>query len=198
MPTGYTAILEKQPNLSFKDFALRCARAMMDDLPRLENEEESYHKHELIEALDELALAKKDKAAAFKKLENRRAYNIKYHLNEIKRKNELGDAYQRMINEVKAWEPPTSDHVGFKDFMLQQLYDSVKWDITTYHEEALKKEKDKKIDEDAYLAYLKELEEDVAYHREHLAEDATRVHKSNTWKTKLFESLEQSGSEVLR
>jgi len=29
--------------------------------------------------------------------------------------------YTRIISQVKSWEPPTSDHVVFKEFMLQQL-----------------------------------------------------------------------------
>ena len=33
--------------------------------------------------------------------------------------------YRAMIEKVEAWEPPTTDHTGLKDFMLQQLRVSI-------------------------------------------------------------------------
>ena len=46
MPTGYTAIIEEKPDLTFREFALKCARGMgacimqrdegMDSLPRVD------------------------------------------------------------------------------------------------------------------------------------------------------------------
>lgn len=49
MPTGYTAIIEERADLSFRDFALRCARGMcacvmqrddpMDELPKARAQE---------------------------------------------------------------------------------------------------------------------------------------------------------------
>ena len=32
--------------------------------------------------------------------------------------------YTRIVSQVKSWEPPTSNHVVFKEFMLQQLNDN--------------------------------------------------------------------------
>lgn len=38
--------------------------------------------------------------------------------------------YEAMLAKVREWLPPTADHVGLKDFMIQQLTESIRFDCS--------------------------------------------------------------------
>src|SRR5690606_5838921 len=40
--------------------------------------------------------------------------------------------YLAMLEQVSAWSPPTEDHVCLKEFMKQQLTESIKYDCSIY------------------------------------------------------------------
>lgn len=141
MPTGYTAIIEEKPDLTFREFALRCARGMgacvmqrdepMDVLPSVQPPSDFYatRKREAEVELGELR-ALTDDAARGRYLA---------HLQEVEAHNKKSIAecaetrarYTRMRHMVMAWVPPTPDHLGLQRFMLEQI-DACKSDWTPY------------------------------------------------------------------
>lgn len=143
MPTGYTHAVQSGEITTFKDFALRCARAfgacveMRDDstdtpIPD-EFQPSDYHQRGLEQDRAELARVEK-------MTENECVLAaMGEHAAEVARRNESDNKaregvarYQAMLAEVQAWSPPTSEHAGLKSFMVQQLVDSIKWDGPIY------------------------------------------------------------------
>lgn len=43
--------------------------------------------------------------------------------------------YETMLAQVSAWEPPTPEHNGLKDFMLQQITESIKFDCSSDYDD---------------------------------------------------------------
>lgn len=146
MPTGYTAPVQDGEITEFADFALSVARGfgplvlLRDHDSSLEStkrfiEEGAYletdtHEQKLIaEYVTRLAQlrAMTDEealAAAQAQADARKASN-----EESKAKAALTrERYEAMITKVEAWQPPTEDHVEFKEFMLKQLRDSIPHD----------------------------------------------------------------------
>lgn len=132
MPTGYTEIVERKPDLTFQEFALRCARAFGAlitlredslDAPVPEKFTPSdYYEEQITEAKAALAKAEAltdddaDRAAiAQHESETRR---VREYLIAEETKSAL---YARMLAMVKAWSPPTEDHEGLKRFMIEQI-----------------------------------------------------------------------------
>lgn len=145
MPSGYTALLQENPDMAFEQFAARCARAMGAlihmrddplDAPLPEkivpapwyNDRVVACEAELIN-LRMVPRAARDSMAEkeWQKTEDRR-------LERIKERTELRVAYEAMLEKVRAWQPPTPDHQGFKDFMEKQLVESIAWDCDTKYD----------------------------------------------------------------
>ena len=120
MPSGYTAPVADGTITEFADFALECARGFvalmhLRDLPKADIPErievEPYYATRLAEAL-----------ANRKSVEARVAAVAK---NTVTR-----ERYEDMIRSAAAWTPPTEQHEGLKSFMLDQLRDSLKFDVS--------------------------------------------------------------------
>src|SRR4051812_11552416 len=130
MPTGYTYAIEK--GCTFEEFVWGCARGMgacvmmrEDPLDKpipdafepgsfyRERLEEEKKKLAEIEALTDQDIT--DRMVA----ENAeiRARNEKCRLEHA----DLGQKYEAMREKVAGWEPPSTDHTGLKQFMLQQI-----------------------------------------------------------------------------
>lgn len=139
MPTGYTAAVQDGKITKLADFALSCARAfgalitMRDepfDAPIPDEIKPSSHCAERAKEAQE-RIAKLDEmtpAAAQAALEN----EIKAHTSRKKKwaaeKAAQLARYNAMLVQVEAWHPPTAEHTELKDFMLNQLRDSIRGD----------------------------------------------------------------------
>lgn len=133
MPTGYTYNVVDGKITEFADFAMQCARAfgalitMRDDpmdapIPDEIKPETSYYADRLaddmkrmgdIQAMtnaeaDAAALAAHDVAVASR---------AKY----LSDKETEAGRVNAMLAKVRAWHPPTPDHIEMKTFMIQQL-----------------------------------------------------------------------------
>lgn len=198
MPTGYTAPIYEGEDIGFEQFVLSCARAMGGAvmlreadgsvLPTEENvvDTSTYHAEHLLAAegrLDELAnmtAAEASDAAEEEFEQQQKAFRLAQGDSYGLRRR-----YEHMREQVGAWEPPSEEHVGLKDFMLQQLSESIKFDC---HEptppEAL-----------SSVGWLKKeiekAERDVRYHREAAAKQAERNASRVWWISELRGSLEQ-------
>lgn len=197
MPTGYTAeIAEGQ---EFTDFVLGCARAFgaclhqrddkMSDKPR-KLEEQSYHDERLEEARTEFL--------KFNLMtpQERDQYGVDEQKREIercqKRFNEkilLKTKYDEMIAKVSTWQPPSQDHTNLKQFMLDQLNDSVTHDCNTkYDLEELHKASTSKP-RDFYNRKVNSIQWDINYHTEQGQKEKERKNGSNLWIEQLYTSL---------
>lgn len=145
MPTGYTADLYDGKDVTFEHFVMRCARnfgaliLMRDDnldAPIEENRytqgPDSYYAQALATAKDELAAAQAltdDRAAVLAQQEYDKAERA--YAKAVEKDAALRARYEAMLERVRAWEPPTPDHQGLKDFMVSQLEESIRFDCTT-------------------------------------------------------------------
>jgi hypothetical protein len=194
MPTGYTADIKK--GITFSQFALRCSRAfgalihmreepldapIPDDI-----NEDSYYKKELDKANANLISLRSmpDKEA------EKRA-NEDYEMELANYKKTLLDIqdtqakYEAMLQEVKNWTPPTSDHVGLKEFMAEQIESSIKFDcnhdwLTPPIKLSGTEWKMKKIEDAEY---------DIERHSKYYAEEKERNAGRNNWIKSLKNSL---------
>jgi hypothetical protein len=139
MPTGYTSNIYDGKKVSGKDFLLDCAKAfgacitMRDDPAEAEIPEEfkpsTYYEERTVEAIKELekykAMSLED---AEKLLEVEYQQNEKHRLESIEENNKRKQRYQKVLDEVKLWMPPTDEHVHLKEFAIEQLIRSIDFD----------------------------------------------------------------------
>lgn len=150
MPSGYTAPVQDGTITEFADFAINTSRAfgslvlLRDSDQSLEAtkkyiaegaylEKNGFYEKSLQEAKERLAeiegmTDEEVLAAAQKEHDDAVAYNRKTNT-----KNEEERArYEAMLEKVRAWTPPTEEHVEFKNFMETQLVESIKFDCAHY------------------------------------------------------------------
>ena len=198
MPTGYTADVQSGKVTEFSDFALQCARAMGACIsqrdegygpPELE-EQSNYYEDRVKEATRE-----KDKldamsmSEAIEEFTKESEAQIKRCREGIEEKQKQKERYESMIAKVEAWTPPSSEHVGLKEFMLSQLRDSIGFDCSgRYYEDALR-DLQSKTPEDWLEQQKEAVNRNLEYYTNSLKKESERVEGRNLWKTQLFESL---------
>lgn len=137
MPTGYTSRITDTSTL--EEFTLACARGMgalvtLRDEPAnaplpdkfepssyyatwLENAKRRWEELSAMSPAD----VEREMLAKAEEAEKRRAVYAKD--SEATRRR-----YERMLAMVREWEPPTAEHAGLKDFMIQQITESIRFD----------------------------------------------------------------------
>ena len=191
MPTGYTTDIYHGKDVSFKDFALNCARAFgacvmqrddpADEKPKLQPVE-SYH----TKALKKLGKFKKPSEIQFKaSIKKELASNKRI----IKEKKTLEKAYSKMIYKATIWTPPTTEHEGLKDFMIKQLVESKQWDCGVDHYENELVSLSAMTYNDYIEKKSKEYTFNCKYHEEHLIKDIDLINQRNKWIEDLYNSL---------
>ena len=196
MPTGYTNIVADNEDFTFPEFAMRCARnfgalIMMRDeplnAPIPEKFEPNHYKKEY----------EKAKAAYENFIANpptdedlEKQYN-EYVATETERfkamsadKNVKRRRYNAMLIKVLKWQPPTPEHEGLKQFMIDQLHDSIEWDCSEYRPLI--------TDKDIYIARHRSgeyLKEELDFYSKRWHEEVERTNSRNKWLKDLRESL---------
>lgn len=202
MPTGYTADLYEGNDQSMETFVLRCARVMgacilqrdnpFDDLPAL-SAPSDYHLNQIRDAERELSRLNAltvDDAAAEAREERRLAIEERISLD--KKALELRERYLAMLHQVYGWQPPTPDHAGLKDFMIEQLKTSMDHDCWTGYPDI-----PPVTSGEAWLQQKKEdLIKDVAYHTKENQNEVDRTRSRNRWITELYKSLGMESPEI--
>jgi Rod binding domain-containing protein len=204
MPTGYTSDIYAGRDITFRDFALGCARAfgalvtMRDDakdapIPS-EFPEDTYHRDAMgraaaalidLDSLSPEACDTKAKAEYVRRLRD-------WRKSEADRAA-LRARYEAMLDEVLAWEPPTEEHVGLKSLMVEQLESSIQFD-TDYESPRPVRLTGKQWAK----AERKRLEHDVEYHGREDNKAAQRVAERNGWVKALFASLPAANPGYVR
>lgn len=196
MATGYTYDVRDGKVSDFAEFAMNCARAfvagitMRDDSPDTPIPDEfvpdnSYHTKALADAETRLAklreMTTKDREAAFIVECSRVAdQNEKFRVEQ----NETRNRYDNMLHWVRKWKPPTPDHKGLKDFMVDQLESSIKFDCE--HDFRLKPPESV---ETWYGSQVASATRDIEYHKNAMAEETKRCKERSEWVKSLRESL---------
>jgi hypothetical protein len=194
MPTGYTAPIKD--GITFEQYALGCARAfgalilMRDDpadAPIPERFEPSdYNRKALEDARAELArldaMSLVDAASAAES-----AYVAEVdRCNERRREYiDLRNKYNAMLAQVVKWEPPTPDHVNYKQFMIDQIRESIDWDCN----EKYITEPERLTGSQWLAKQITEARRMVAYHEKAYAEEVERTNDRNAWIRALRDSL---------
>lgn len=192
MPTGYTTDIYNGVDVSFKTFALTCARAFgacmhqrddkPDVLPQLVKPDISYH-------LEQLKRAKNIKKPTKKEYEQYKKEKIEMYKLNIEKNTSMVQRYEKMLEQVKKWEPPTSEHVGLKNFMIQQLESSISFDGSfDYYRD--------KVNESEQLTYnqyvievMDNKKRSIKYHKDGIEKEKQRAKQANDWIKKLYKSL---------
>ena len=210
MPTGYTQGILDGTITDFKGFASTCMRAFGAALHMRDeglNEEyrpaepSSYHQKQIVKWTEDLEAAQRRDAKMFyyeriKDLKSEIADNENLIVERKAQRAKL-DA---MLAEAQQWTPPTEEHQNFKNFMIQQLEETINWDgeWKWYQEELVKAhsklEATKNRDIEAYSEVLKEqriwyIQKQIDYHTEHYNNDVKKCNDSNQWVKQLIESV---------
>jgi len=194
MPTGYTLDLYNGKDITFEEFVLKCARAfgalidMRDepmDAPIPERFEPSdHHLKELEKAkrrLKEIRKWNEEKAEQ----EAERAYReaLKEREEFIKKNKLIRKRYEDMLSKVQKWKPPTIEHASLKQFMIQQLVESIEFDCFV-------PEMPQRLSGEEYREQqIKKALSDIEFHEKEYAKEVNRVHERNKWLLLLRESL---------
>lgn len=194
MPTGYTAAVAD--GINFEQFVWSCARAfgalvsMRDDpmsAPIPERFEPSdYHSGALAKARDRLAtlqtMSDEDATANARAEYDKEVHRHRERLAEIQAQS---DKYHAMLALVVQWVPPSPEHQGLKDFMAQQLRQTIDFDCTTKYitapvllpgNEWLRKQ-------------IADAQHSVDYHTAEQAKEVERTEGRNEWLRALRESV---------
>lgn len=195
MPTGYTAKL-METGVDFRTFVLTCARGMgacvmqrddpIDEPPKRQ-EPSDYSSNAAKEAEATLARLRamtpteqRQHGAAMRKKVVKQALE---RMEEAKAENERLDA---MVSQVEAWVPPTDEHKGLRDFMLEQL--RISRNDTAYSERSLA-DAQRKTPEAYFVDAISSAVRNIDYYKLQALEENVRTYDRNQWIDKLYASL---------
>ena len=196
MPTGYTVEVVDGKISDFPTFAKLCARAfgalihMRDNTispdwsPIVEPELEIYQQRldkiagriaELEGMSDEVADRAYIEYAANLDIENER---------HIARCADQDSRLAAMTEKVRAWAPPTPDHIGMKEFMLEQLRISANGDVRRFYTKPLKMTGPEWRAQQLGREYS-----EIAITLKSIEDEKSRAESRTKWLTELVESL---------
>lgn len=203
MPTGFTAIIEEKEDLTFEEFALRCARnfgaliTMRDEALDVEVPDQfplsDYHSRNLEDdakkLLDLRAMTHED---IERRVETKAWYDKRQYDESLARFTKHNAAYARMLSKVEAWTPPSADHHGMKKFMIEQIKQSLPTHPSEYYPIVFDDPKKALVGLDHEAWRKLEVErvlDSMEYHQEHHKGDVERNNERNEWLKKLKESI---------
>lgn len=205
MPTGYTAGILDGTIKDFPQFAKLCMKAfgatiMMRDEPLYKEWEprvpSDYHTKAIDKAKEDLEKSKSMSdedimAKAKSEIEKNKDYHSKKILectSSLKNLNEL-------LIKAKEFVPPTEEHQGIKDFMIDQIEKTISFDADDkYHVEKLLKldEEFKSLSPKKVRASMVEKANyDLNYHNQENEKEIQRCLESNLWVTQMVEAVEK-------
>lgn len=201
MPTGYTApIYEGEKDFTFEKFAMRCARYFGACISMREeplDAEIDFDKHFQPSDYYKKKLERVEKAykefllnpPTVDKLSKEYDEMMEKELQECivrEEENKQRKArYLDMLSQAQEWMPPTPEHNNLKDFMVQQLEDSLKFDcrLTTPHIEETR---------EGYIKYYMSSErftEEIDYCRSQYEKEVKMCNERKKWIMDLMDSL---------
>lgn len=194
MPTGYTADIEN--GMSFEDFVWRCARAfgaliMMREDPMdapipAEFKPDDYHAKESEKARARLYDYERMSVDEARDESDRKRGEHEKMIAEMNAKSRaLKVKYDAMLARVREWQPPTKDHEGLRDFMIEQIESSIRFDCGDYQPDPMPVLSGK----DWKARQIEKARTDIAYHETKQIEEEKRTHGRNEWVSALRASV---------
>jgi hypothetical protein len=206
MPTGYTAGIIDGKITTFEQFATQCSRAfgatihMRDnplDSPYEPRTPSEYYVNSLQSQREKLEETKTmTDEAIVQDFETLLKDSLEYHERELeKTKVNLG-RLNSIMESAKSWVPPTEDHEGVRDYMIDQLEITIKADgDPSYHVNKIvqaKKELEEGIDPKVYREEkIKEIEDRISYYEGEVQKELERCKQSNDWMDNFLESIKK-------
>lgn len=201
MPTGYTSYIQDGKITELKDFMLLCAKNfgalihMRDenlDCEIKHRQVGEFYPRKLEEVKREFEWFKNlSDSEIQKQLDKEYEARVRDKKNSLKGFDERKKRYTNMIEKVMCWTPPTEDHIRLKEFALQQLKDSLKFDccddMRKYYLEKPKKETLEEYKQEKIKEYLKDVEVYAKKYRSELES----VEYANKWIDDLINSFKQ-------
>ena len=195
MPSGYTSDIYDGKDTSFVSFAKRCSRAFGARVGEKENGLDSEYKPRLVDEYYSERLAESVKnynesltrtTEQWRKLyDDEMAKMDELDADIARRKEELAGRYLPVLEKAKAWNPPTEDHVKFKEFMIDQLEDSIRFDGADAEPEPMHRPSF----EVWVLRSKQQSKRLVSVYAKSMLDDVENTIESNDWVNVLFDSL---------
>jgi len=198
MSTGYTYAVKDGKVTELKDFAMQCARAfgacitMRDDPIDAEIpnafEPSDFHAKSLAAAQARLAdLRTMSDREIARAVDADYEKAVEYWRERMAKRKAERERYEAMIAKVEAWTPPTDEHVGLKNFMLEQLRDSLDFDCGT---SSFDKMPVRQTEAAWHAAQVAGAERRIARDAEEHQKEVDRVKGRTEWVAALRRSLE--------
>lgn len=201
MPTGYTAALIEEKEISFEEFVLTCARAfgalieMRDEPMNAKIPDEfhvsEYHTVELAKAKQRLNEFKSFTPEDYnKKAREKFEQDVVDYERRLEKNGFTHRRYSEMLIKIRNWKEPSPDHEELKKFMIEQIESSVKFDVY---------EPDKPViitGEEWANKELSSITWDIEYHTKKYQEEVERVASRNRWVKQLRDSLSQARQDA--
>ena len=203
MPTGFTAPIYKGEDITFEQFANSCLRnfgiylrfeGKFPNLSRYEIPDKIYPSDYYKKKYEEAKAEYEKHLATPKTKEELEAEYIVYVNGVIKgnedrvKKNEvLKNRYNAMLSKVRSWIPPSEDYKCIKDFMENQLTDSLDFDCSHVYVENI-------IPKDEWIqkqANRTDLMESIMYNLEHYNKEVIAAEKDTQWLKTFSESIKK-------
>jgi hypothetical protein len=194
MPTGYTSIIEEGDGCTFEQYLIRCVNAFVrgydengfyTEIPQrvtssgaAYNDERLREDMQALRELEVMTLEERIRAAVAANAEAQER-----HREWIARQTTLRERYTKMQEQVEQWHPPTPAHQELRNFMLQQLSESCRWDFM--NSPAPKP----RTAADWYNTKRAGLLKSIGYHTTELAKGCEWEAKMATWLRDLRKSL---------
>lgn len=204
MPNGYTYPIIQGDGISFEEFVLSCCLAFgacimqRDDSPgskpRLQ-EPSDYHLLQVEKARAEHArLSAMSKPERMEFGRQKIADAIESCQSAMSKQRDEDARLAAMLATVRRWNPPTDDHKGLKDFMVEQLAGSMRGPNESWSGriESLREADPLALWHEA----VSSVQSDIIYHTDHYAEEVERVAGRNKWIMAVYESLGISPEEA--
>jgi len=208
MPTGYTAGIVDGSIKNFKEFATKCMRAfgatihMRDDslskpyVPA--SSEGSYHIERIKEHEADLKKLEKTKDSTLLKQKTAELEtSLIEEKSKLKKAKEVKSKLENYINDAKEFKPPSTEHVGIKKFMVEQLEDTLQhdgnWNIE-YHSKEIKRIEKELANLDVNeirKTKLKQITDNILYNKKQLSEENERNDGRNKWVDDYLKALDE-------
>lgn len=189
MPTGYTHGIEK--GISFNEFVMGCARGRDDssDAPIPDEFKPSTYRADALKEFNEelVRLSKMSLKEAEIQADKDYKKSICQNKKIVDDKKLLEKKYNAMLDKVKAWIPPTPEHRCFKQFMIDQIQDSIGFDCdTSYY---VRNPSVKQSAKEWLVERIESCKHDIEYHTKENAEEIACCKKRSDWIKALKNSL---------
>ena len=193
MPTYFMIDNYNGDTETFEDFAMKCSRhfVLHNETPREtpipdKFEASNFHAQEL-----EYGIAKVARIMAWDETGADRLAQLDYtraqndYEEELARRAAMLERYEAMLAQVKAWTPPTPEHQELKNFMLNQVVESISDDCRTTYLTA-----PQRITGAAYKEErLEHALRNVRFYTKEVEEGKKRAEERTNWVNALRESL---------